>query len=97
MRKHSPRSSALGGSMLCNGGVEVQINREEVRERLGRMSDEKLLRFGRACVYMCSPQANLGKPPREEFVIQLEEARAEYAQRRAQRHAAMLRQGFELA
>ena len=67
--------------MLCNGGVEVQINREEVRERLQRMSDEKLIEFGRACVYMCSPQANLGKPPREEFVVQLEEARAEWRRR----------------
>jgi len=45
------------------------------------MSDEKLREFGRACVYMCSPQANLGKPPREEFVVQPEEARAEWRRR----------------
>jgi uncharacterized protein YjiS (DUF1127 family) len=81
MRKHSSRSSAFGGIVLCNGGVEIPINREEVRERLRRMSDEKLRDFGRACVYMSSPQANLGKPPREEFVVQLEEARAEWRRR----------------
>jgi len=66
--------------MLSNGGVEVPINREEVRERLRRMTDEQLREYGRACVHMCSPQANLGKPPREAFVVQLEEAKVEYRQ-----------------
>jgi hypothetical protein len=27
---------------------------------------------------MCSPEANLGKPPRTEFVVRLEEAREEW-------------------
>jgi hypothetical protein len=67
--------------MLSNGGVEVPINREEVRERLRRMTDEQLREYGRACVHMCSPQANLGKPPREAFVVQLEEAKVEYRRR----------------
>jgi hypothetical protein len=31
--------------------------------------------------YHDGPQANLGKPPREEFVVQLEEARTEWRRR----------------
>jgi hypothetical protein len=61
--------------------VEIPTDRNEVRERLRRMTDEQLREFGRACVYMCSRRANLGKPPLEPFVIQLEEARAEYRRR----------------
>ena len=49
--------------------------------RLRKMSDAELLRFGGAARYMCSPQANLEKPPRPEFVIQLEESRAEWKHR----------------
>ena len=41
----------------------------------------KLLRFGRGNRYMCSPYANLGKPPLEAFIIQLREARAEWRRR----------------
>jgi hypothetical protein len=67
--------------VLRDGGVEVATDRNEVRERLRRMSDEQLRDFGRACVYMCSPKANLGKAPLEPFVIQLEEARDEWKRR----------------
>ncbi len=42
---------------------------------LQRMPDEELIRFGKACRDMLTPQANLGRPPREVFVIQLQEAR----------------------
>jgi hypothetical protein len=68
--------------MLCNGDVEVPTNREEVRERLKRMTDEEVREFGRCCFYMCSPGVNSGKPPREPFVIRLERVRAEHQQRR---------------
>lgn len=54
---------------------------ENVRSRLRKMLDAELLRFGQAAKYMCSPRANMGKPPREEFVIQLREARAEWQRR----------------
>jgi hypothetical protein len=47
------------------------------------MSDEELLRFGKAANFMCSPQANLHRPPREAFVIQLREARQEWRRRKA--------------
>jgi hypothetical protein len=49
-----------------------------------RMDDAALLRFGQAAAYMCSPGAQ-GKPPRETFVVQLREARAEWRRRRMHR------------
>ena len=54
---------------------------DALRARLRKMSDEQLLKFGNAARYMVSPTANMGKPPRKEFVIQLEEARAEWRRR----------------
>ena len=45
------------------------------------MSDKELRQFGNAARYMCSPKANIGKPPRPEFLIQLEEARVEWLRR----------------
>jgi hypothetical protein len=41
----------------------------------------ELLRFGQAARYMCSPYANMRKPPREEFLAQLREARLEWRRR----------------
>jgi hypothetical protein len=46
------------------------------------MSDRKLLRFGRAARYMCSPTANHGKEPRRVFEIQLREVEKEWHRRR---------------
>jgi hypothetical protein len=54
---------------------------EELRERLRKMSDDQLLKFGKSANYMCRPVANLGNPPKEAFVIQLREARAEWRRR----------------
>jgi len=45
------------------------------------MTDAELLRFGKGNRYMCSPYANLGKPPLAAFVIQLREAREEWRRR----------------
>jgi hypothetical protein len=45
------------------------------------MSDEDLRKFGEAARYMVSPTANMGKPPLPAFVLQLEEARAEWRRR----------------
>lgn len=52
-----------------------------LRERLCRMSSEELREFGKAGEYMCSPHANFGKAPREEFLIQLREAKEEWKRR----------------
>ena len=46
------------------------------------MSDEELRGFGKAARYMVSPRANMGKPPLPDFVLQLEEARAEWRRRK---------------
>jgi hypothetical protein len=49
------------------------IQRELGRaSRYRKMSDEKLREMGEAARYMCSPKANMGKPPRECFVKQLQ-------------------------
>ena len=53
-----------------------KIYLDELRTRLRKMSDEDLLRFGKAARFMCRD-----KSPREVFVIQLEEARSEWRQR----------------
>jgi hypothetical protein len=45
------------------------------------MSDAEVLKFGGSAKFICSPGANLGKPPRKSFVAQLEEARAEWKRR----------------
>jgi hypothetical protein len=54
---------------------------EQLRARLRKMDNDQLVRFGRDARYMCSPKANMGKPPRQAFLIQLEEARAEWRRR----------------
>lgn len=66
----------------------AQVSEESVRARLQEMSDAQLKRFGAAAAYMCTPEANLGKPPREDFLIQLREARAEWSRRKASQAAA---------
>jgi hypothetical protein len=56
---------------------------DALRTRLRKMSDDELRKFGKAARYMVSPTANMGKPPRSTFVLQLEEARAEWCRRHA--------------
>lgn len=65
-----------------NSVGHTSITPDSVRARLQAMDDDALKRFGMAAAYMCSPEANNGKPPREAFVLQLREARAEWAKRR---------------
>jgi hypothetical protein len=45
------------------------------------MSDAELLRYGRAAASLCRPEGNFGRPPRQVFVDQLNEARAEWRRR----------------
>jgi hypothetical protein len=54
---------------------------DELQTRLRKMSDEELREFGKAARYMVSSTANMGKPPLPAFVLQLEEARAEWRRR----------------
>jgi hypothetical protein len=53
-----------------------------LRERVRGMPDDELRRFGRDCLFLCSPAQTSGKPPRKVFTIQLEEARAEWKRRK---------------
>jgi hypothetical protein len=55
-----------------NDGIDL----DELRTRLRKMTDDDLLRFGKAARFMCRD-----KSPRQVFVIQLEEARAEWRRR----------------
>jgi len=48
---------------------ENGLDLEALRARLRRMTDRELLRFGKSARYMCSPEANLGKQPRQVLVI----------------------------
>jgi hypothetical protein len=54
---------------------------DALRARLRKMTNEELVEFGKAARYMVSPTANIGKPPLPTFVLQLEEARAEWRRR----------------
>ena len=54
---------------------------EALRAKLRRMTDRELFRFGKSARYMCLPEANLGKEPRQVFVIQLREAGKEWRPR----------------
>ncbi len=67
-----------------------EFNLENIRKHLQRLSDEELIQFGKACRDMLTRQANLGRPPREVFVIQLQEARKEW-RRRHPKNAGRLR------
>ena len=73
------------GPTKMNGIKLEGFDIEKLRERLRKMTDAQLLEFGRAARQLCSPEANFGKPPREVFVIQLEEARAEWRRRHPKR------------
>jgi hypothetical protein len=57
------------------------VDVDGLRTRLRKMSDKELREFGKAARYMVSPRANMGKPPLPAFVLQLEEARAEWRRR----------------
>jgi hypothetical protein len=59
----------------------TEIDLESLRTRLRKMNDQELLRYGRAAKSMCSPDAYFGQPPRQAFLIQLDEARKEWRRR----------------
>ena len=69
----------------------IVFNVEELRTRLHVMPDEKLRQFGEAARYMCTPEANLGKPPLLIYVLQLEEATAEWRRRHPKEWAYLIR------
>src|ERR1700688_917962 len=60
--------------------TQTEFNVEEFCQHLKTMAETELLRFGQAAKYMCSPEANYD-PPREVFIVQLRESRAEWRRR----------------
>ena len=60
--------------------------------RLRKMTDEDLLRFGKAARFMCRD-----KSPRQAFVIQLEEARPEWRRVVSRTGAILRRVGLSVA
>lgn len=64
---------------------ENEVDLEGLRVRLRKMSDQELLPFGQAAKSMRSPDAYFGQPPRQVFVIQLQEARSELERRNAEK------------
>jgi hypothetical protein len=75
IKRELPRSNVMQGISAQDDDLERH------RERIRNMTDKQLLEHGRACRYMCTPEANLGKPPRDGSVIHLKEARAEWRKR----------------
>jgi hypothetical protein len=61
----------------------MEFDEEKERERLRKMSDEELIREGRAARYMCSPATNFGKPPRDVYVTALRFCKEEWRRRDA--------------
>ncbi len=61
--------------------VDAPVDRIALRARLRTMTDNELRYFGRAVQKKRSVEANRGKTPREELVIELEEASAEWKRR----------------
>jgi len=68
-------------SDLSHLSGEKPIDLDGLRQRLAKMSDAALRRFGEASKFMCSPAASWGGQPRQEFVIQLRETRQEWKRR----------------
>jgi hypothetical protein len=60
--------------------TQTEFNVEEFCQHLKIMPETELIRFGQTAKYMCSTEANYG-PPREVFVVQLRESRAEWRRR----------------
>jgi len=48
-----------------------KFDADKEREKLRKLSDEELIREGKAARYMCAPSTNFGKPPRDVYVIAL--------------------------
>ena len=53
---------------------------EQIRERIRKMSDAELCKYGRAARDLSDPKKNFG-PPNPAFKIQLDETRAEWKRR----------------
>ena len=65
-----------------NQGISTDnFDIEQLRARLRKMSEKELIEFGKNVRYLCSPEANFGRPPLESWSMQLEEAKGEWRRR----------------
>ena len=78
----SGQDARISQTAVYQFATEQPLDLDKLRARLRGMEDDALARFGRAGAYLCTPEANHGKPPRQAFVTQLLEARAEWRRRR---------------
>ena len=77
MLRHGTKPNWLPGPSEGDSVLDV----DALRARLRKMTYAQLLEFGEAARDMCSPKANVRKPRRDVFVIQLKQARAEWRRR----------------
>jgi len=62
-------------------GIELNTDSlEAIRERIRKMSDAELRKYGRAARDLADPKKNYG-PPNPSFQVQLDDARAEWRRR----------------
>jgi hypothetical protein len=59
-------------------------NIDQIRDRIRKMSDAELRKYGRAARDLSDPKKNFG-PPNPAFQIQLDEARAEWSRRHSKK------------
>ena len=52
-----------------------------IRARLRKLPDAELIRYGQNCAFLCSPKTELRKAAAGNWVVQLDEARAEWRRR----------------
>jgi hypothetical protein len=64
--KCSPPFLHRGGSMFR--GIDFENGIDKFRERARKMSDDELIRQGKECRSLCSPESNYGKPPLDIWV-----------------------------
>jgi hypothetical protein len=58
---------------------------ENLRKRLAKFTDTELMEYEKAARYMCTPDAPLGKPPRDIDLTLLRECKAEWLRRHPKR------------
>ena len=85
------RRSNAGLDESGNSGEAAPVRAEiqELRNRLRAMSNRELRKFGTAARLKCS-ELTLDDASREEFAIQFEEAKSEYARRHTRRYPGRL-------
>jgi hypothetical protein len=64
---------------MCVGLEDFDEDKE--RNRLAKLSDEELIREGKAARNLCNPAGNFGKPPRDVWVIGLRLCKEEWRRR----------------